>query len=313
MGLGLIMFGGAVPDKPLALTMLEDKEKENETADQAEALAKLDEKTDNLLADLKAKSSFQDPLLPQARSKPVDSVFAPVAEPRSDISSIVKQRLDAQKKLEENPNDSDALAKLYDAQKEMEKWAESKNKPGQFTGTTGAKILTHAELSTGVQAWAKNEQFTNAKKVQGGFGEFLLKKMGWSEGDGLGKTRSGDVDPLTLDIKMDKKGLMSAEENTKNKRGAAATLTGCKDLSHKHPVSGLMELSTKRKWGPPNFVQLFDVGPPHKKQYIFKVVVNGVDYQPTVASDNKKKAKADAATVALIKMGLLEKDPNNPL
>ena len=74
-----------------------------------------------------------------------------------------------------------------------------------------------------------------------------------------------------------------------------------------------MELSTKRKWGPPNFVQLFDVGPPHKKQYIFKVVVNGVDYQPTVASDNKKKAKADAATVCLIKMGLLEKDPNNPL
>merc|ERR1719357_34131 len=167
--LGLIMFGGAVPDKPLALTMLEDKKEETETADQAEALAKLDEKTDNLLADLKAKSSFQDPLLPQARSKPVDSVFAPVAEPRSDISSIVKQRLDAQKKLEENPNDSDALAKLYDAQKEMEKWAESKNKPGQFTGTTGAKILTHAELSTGVQAWAKNEQFTNAKKVQGGW------------------------------------------------------------------------------------------------------------------------------------------------
>merc|ERR1719357_1639934 len=167
--LGLIMFGGAVPDKPLALTMLEDKKEETESADQAEALAKLDEKTDNLLADLKAKSSFQDPLLPQARSKPVDSVFAPVAEPRSDISSIVKQRLDAQKKLEENPNDSDALAKLYDAQKEMEKWAESKNKPGQFTGTTGAKILTHAELSTGVQAWAKNEQFTNAKKVQGGW------------------------------------------------------------------------------------------------------------------------------------------------
>ena len=153
------------------------QEKENETADQAEALAKLDEKTDNLLADLKAKSSFQDPLLPQARSKPVDSVFAPVAEPRSDISSIVKQRLEAQKKLEDNPNDSDALAKLYDAQKEMEKWAESKNKPGQFTGTTGAKILTHAELSTGVQAWAKNEQFTNAKKVQGGFGEFLLKNV----------------------------------------------------------------------------------------------------------------------------------------
>ena len=34
----------------------------------------------------------------------------------------------------------------------------------------------------------------------------MLKKMGWTQGEGLGKTRSGEVDPLTLDIKMDKKG-----------------------------------------------------------------------------------------------------------
>ena len=309
--LGVIMFGG-VPETPKALTMLESTK--DETA--ATTSEKIEDKTDSFLAQLKSESTFQDPLLPQFRAKPADSVFDPVAEPNKDISSIVSQRLDAMKKLNDDPSDSEALSKLYEAQKEMSKWAELKNKPGQFTGHTGAKILTHAELSTGIQAWAKQEQFTNAKKVQGGFGEFLLKKMGWSEGDGLGKTRSGDVHPLTLDIKMDKKGLMSAEEDTKKPRGGLGsnlTLTACKDLSHKHPVSGLMELSTKRKWGPPNFVQLFDCGPPHKKQYIFKVVVNGQDYQPTVASDNKKKAKADAATVALIKMGLLPDDPNNPL
>ena len=40
----------------------------------------------------------------------------------------------------------------------------------------------------------------------------MLKKMGWNEGEGLGKERNGEVDPLTLDIKMDKKGLMAAEE-----------------------------------------------------------------------------------------------------
>ena len=51
---------------------------------------------------------------------------------------------------------------------------------GQFTGHTGAKVLTQAELSLGVQAWAKQDQFDKAPKVQGGFGEFLLKKMGWS-------------------------------------------------------------------------------------------------------------------------------------
>lgn len=49
------------------------------------------------------------------------------------------------------------------------------------------------------------------------------------------------------------------------------TMTACGDLSGKHPVSALMELATKRRWGPPNFVQAFEVGPSHKKQYIFKV------------------------------------------
>ena len=46
---------------------------------------------------------------------------------------------------------------------------------------------------------------------------------------------------------------------------------------------------------------------------LLQVVVNGESYQPSIASDNKKKAKADAATAALQQMGLLERDPNNPL
>ena len=123
-------------------------------------------------------------------------------------------------------------------------------------------------------------------QVSGGFGEFMLKKMGWTEGEGLGKDRSGEVDPLTLDIKMDKKGLMAAEEllfNSKKKRtgmsgggmgvagGDVLTLTAMKDLSGKHPVSALMELATKKHWGPPNFVQVMEVGPSHRRQYIFKV------------------------------------------
>ena len=66
---------------------------------------------------------------------------------------------------------------------------------------------------------------------------------------------------------------MAAEENMRKRRGGGdvLTLTACKDLSGKHPVSALMELATKRHWGPPNFVQAFDCGPSHKKQYIFKV------------------------------------------
>ena len=81
----------------------------------------------------------------------------------------MSERLTAMKRLSENPQDPQALKQLYEAQKEMSNWAESKNKPGQFTGHTGAKILTHAELSMGVQAWARQEQFTKAQKVQGKF------------------------------------------------------------------------------------------------------------------------------------------------
>ena len=191
--LGVIMFGGAVPDKPLAITMQELNEAKEEAT--ATKIMKIEEKTTDFLAELKSASQFKDPLLPEGRIKKVvdDKVFDPVIAPDKDISAIIKSRLDATKKLEESPNDSEALKKLYDAQKMMSKWAESKNKPGQFTGHTGAKILSHAELSTGIQAWAKQEQFLNAKKVTGGFGEFLLKKMGWTEGDGLGKHRSGKI------------------------------------------------------------------------------------------------------------------------
>ena len=37
----------------------------------------------------------------------------------------------------------------------MKTWVESKQIPGQFTGSTGAKVLTAAELNSGYQAWAK--------------------------------------------------------------------------------------------------------------------------------------------------------------
>ena len=47
--------------------------------------------------------------------------------------------------------------------------------------------------------------------------------------------------------------------------------------------------------------------------FCHQVTVNGESYQPTIACDNKKKAKADAATVALQELEMLPKDPNNPL
>ena len=84
-------------------------------------------------------------------------------------------------------------------------------------------------------------------------------------------------------------------------------------MARKHPVSGLIEITTKLVWDEPKFVQILEFVQENKKRYIFKVVVNGNEYQPTIASGPKKEARANAATFALQEMGFLKKDPNNPL
>lgn len=38
---------------------------------------------------------------------------------------------------------------------QMSRWVQSKQEPGQFTGSTGAQILTPKELASGYQAWAR--------------------------------------------------------------------------------------------------------------------------------------------------------------
>ena len=48
--------------------------------------------------------------------------------------------------------------------------------------------------------------FTNAAPVKSGIGMLLLQKMGWKHGEGLGKNNEGRVDPLMLDVKVDRKG-----------------------------------------------------------------------------------------------------------
>ena len=67
-----------------------------------------------------------------------------------------------------------------------------------------------------------------------------------------------------------------------------------------------MELCTKRRWGPPVFELCFEHGPPHQKSFVFKVTVNGVEYQPCIATNNKKLAKANAAAFCLQSLGLLK-------
>ena len=84
-------------------------------------------------------------------------------------------------------------------------------------------------------------------------------------------------------------------------------------LAEMHPVSALNELSHKMNWPTPNFSIAFECGPPMSKMYIFKVLINGQSFQPTIAVDNKKDAKQNVAWYALQEMGFVKSDPANPL
>lgn len=99
----------------------------------------------------------------------------------------------------------------------------------------------------------------------------LLQKMGWKPGEGLGKEKTGTLEPLLLEVKLDKRGLVANEEQ----KGRAKKQKGppnMKNLQGKHPVSLLGEYATKRKLGAPQYVLEFECGPDHKKNFLFKVI-----------------------------------------
>uniref|UniRef100_F6ZBX8 G-patch domain-containing protein n=1 Tax=Ciona intestinalis TaxID=7719 RepID=F6ZBX8_CIOIN len=217
------------------------------------------------------------------------------------IKDVIAERVHAVRELESNPSNETALNNMQQMQVKLDKWMRSKIIPGQFTGSSGLQPLSRMELERGQQAWANNSTLNSGKQV-GGIGKALLQKMGWKEGEPLGKTMTGSLEPLRVNVKTDRKALIPA--------GPVAhkgNFTAVRDLSGKHPVSALMEICSKRKWSQPNFQLVHNSGPDHQRFFMFKVTINGQEYQPSTPSVNKKLAKANSASVALQGMGLIPK------
>uniref|UniRef100_G1KD19 G-patch domain-containing protein n=1 Tax=Anolis carolinensis TaxID=28377 RepID=G1KD19_ANOCA len=195
-----------------------------------------------------------------------DDVFP---NPPVDISSALSERTIAQKRLTENTFDLEAMCLLNRAQERIDAWAELNSIPGHFTGSTGAQVLSSEQLSnSGPQAWVKKDQFLRAAPVSGGMGAQLMRKMGWREGEGLGKNKEGNKEPILVDFKTDRKGLVAVGEKTQKRRGPFSAV---KDLSGKHPVSALLEVCNKRRWSPPVFVLVNDNRPEYRKNFLFKL------------------------------------------
>ena len=60
---------------------------------------------------------------------------------------------------------------------------------------------THSHTHTRVQS-----MFKGLAPVSGGFGMKMMKKMGWEEGCPLGRSGQGHVEPIEVEVKMDRHG-----------------------------------------------------------------------------------------------------------
>ena len=130
--------------------------------------------------------------------------------------------------------------------------------------------------------------------------------MGWQEGQALGKLGVGDVEPLVIDFKLDRRGLNAIDEVHKGQKAKLELRDSSQPLhilSGKHSVSAINEVCQKRRWPLPTWTTL-ESG----DKWRMAIRVCEETYTPTTYSSTKKTAKMAAARVALIEMGLLAAD-----
>lgn len=231
-----------------------------------------------------------------------------------NVSAVIGRRMGAQQRLNANPNDQLARSVLEECDLKLKGWTEKNRKPGKFTGERGV-LMNKKEIAGAVETWVRKDFFHNLMPVCGGVGMRMLKSMGWKQGTALGKNREGYVAPVTFDVKVGRSGLASQEEQPQRGRGLYGNnsfqrsnlpkkkLAPVNNIGGKHPVSVLAENCSKRKMGMPEYECVFEGGSSHNKTFLIKCTIQNVDYQPSVASPNKKHAKAQAAMTALKILG----------
>ncbi|KAI3415999.1 hypothetical protein GPALN_005555 [Globodera pallida] len=222
-----------------------------------------------------------------------------LTRPQKSIQELVGERLRYSRRLQRDPNDYESRKALARVEKEMNSWAQDSSLPGEFTGHTGARVLSEKELEPSdprFHAWAKKDQFRTAPEICSGVGLRLLQRMGWQPGQGLGRDRAGQLEPLALDVKADRKGLFSSFER-------APTRECVLDSTGKNPISVLMEQCARHRWRNPEF-SCAESGPQNSKRYHWKAVLNGVEYAPSLPSSNKRAGKAQVCMVILEALGL---------
>lgn len=62
-------------------------------------------------------------------------------------------------------------------------------------------------------------QLHNTAPITSLFGMKMMRKMGWTPGEGLGKHRKGTLEPLLVDVKTDRRGECESLRERERKGG----------------------------------------------------------------------------------------------
>ncbi|XP_050438243.1 uncharacterized protein LOC126844251 [Adelges cooleyi] len=138
----------------------------------------------------------------------------------------------------------------------------------------------------------------------------LMLKMGWSPGERLGKNHNGLLEPTSaFKVKLDKIGLISADEKIKGPIGANAKKTNkhhfpmIPEIKEPKPLAVLVSFCLQSRWDHPKFLELDKTGPP-KNLILMAVSVNKVWYCSWKFQKTRELAKEDAAKQCLIELGV---------
>jgi hypothetical protein len=180
--------------------------------------------------------------------------------------------METSRKLRMNPLDPEAHKMMAF----IESQAQAMQNPGKYTGKKQLNALTPEDHKTGVQAWIKKDMFKGLAPVPGGFGMKMMKKMGWNEGQPLGRMGKGVTEPIPMTVKVDRAGLSSAEDKAQPIVPASAiknASTSSKSahlVEGKHPVSALQEICAKKHWDPPHYELVDSSGPSHQMNFLYR-------------------------------------------
>ena len=137
----------------------------------------------------------------------------------------------------------DKVDTITERSERSEQWAWGSGKKWDAPSVAKPKLNVYS-------AAPKADMFKEAARVSGGIGEKLLQKMGWNQGQGLGRTGHGSVNPIEFnEIKTDRRGLKSQEDAPKDASGSKVDQEEPEEESWEKVKSKFAVMKSSSFWG----------------------------------------------------------------